>query len=1349
MADTSETSHRLFLFAAVLALAFLFVRVAHASVYVPNVQALYHFDASDLTDSSGNGYNGTNNGVTFNTTSSKLGGGAVSFNTTNDFQAPSSTFAWGNANFTVGFWVYGRSNFTAPVFLSQDTGSGAQPKGWLSDNVACVNGLEAAEQNPSHCFLGSTGNHIATGAWHWLVYEKQGTRWELYVDDVLKDTETTANASAINQPTQFNGVSEGSGAPYNYATWDMDEYFFSTSYISTSTRDLLYASGSGTEACSTAGCDGGPAIVSIASGTLEQYKSDASSTIGAGGSTTETTVVFGGNLQSTGTSTLRLEVEVEPATTTFTGVATVSSTLVTPGSSTTATITGLALGAYHWQARAVDQYDASSSWQLFGANATGTDFIVATSTLGSYVYVPNVVALYRFEGNAANSISSSSYAGNPNGGTVSYGTSHGKFGEGALLDSDGAIELTTSTTSDFDWNNYSISFWVNPTSSLTGGAIFIGRDIGPGSNPKQFLSYSILCTANHLEFYDHSSGCIYDKAGMLSTHTWHNIVLTHNSSSSEYIIYLDGTSLGTVSAAGSLANIGANTWIGQSGENSGYPNGTSFDDVAFIKGVLAPTDVDNIWNGGAGRQICVTVGCGTASTPSLSSLHQYKSDATSTLNEGSSTPEFTVFFGANASSSVTSTLQIEVKPAGTAFTGTPTVTSTPVAAGSGTVAIAHISDVDGAYHWQARVIDINNNSSSWQIFGANTSSTDFVIDRNPVVIIPGITGTALDRASDSVEVWPDVLDMIASPSDGYLDDLKLTTSTAQTVAMEPGDIIREEGSGDVEEKFYGNLIDLLSALGYEEGSKLFVAPYDWRFSVASSADEIAPVIQNAVNHSSDGKIDIIAHSMGGLVAKEYLNATSTSFMNKLILAGVPQIGAPRVFNILNYGDDLDLKWYDYFGLNPDKVKEISQNMPGVYDLLPSRPYIDLTGGYVSSSAGLLDYDDTNTFMTSSTDPRNSTLLSRSDSLHQFIDDKQFSIASSSVYNIIGCNRPTIGQFNVNPGEVDITAVSGDKDVPLTSANYLSAGYNNYFIAPASSSDADDHLGLVRDDESLKLIWDVLDNELSELPQYVATASSSCFDINPFLVISTHSPVELNVYDSQGRHVGPNHVQHRIDSEIPGSSYDVITHNDFAIVPAGENYRVVVNSVGTGTFNLDIEKYDSKFHQESKAVYLSIPVLNTSTTAEADITPTDITPTLNVNMGSDVSAITSYEATTVTNFEGVSSSSAPATESTSSLDQIPTYEPTPSDAATEPASTTDFSLPGQESSSLDSLLMTSTPIFATSSMGDPSSSLLQDTSTIIEATSSDLLPDAATSSIDSTTTQESVSWWQKIVAALFS
>src|SRR5258708_25226277 len=62
---------------------------------------------------------------------------------------------------------------------------------------------------------------------------------------------------------------------------------------------------------------------------LQQYKSDATTTIGEGSSTTESYVVFTALLNSSSTtSTLKLQVEVEPSTIDFTRTVTVSSTFV-------------------------------------------------------------------------------------------------------------------------------------------------------------------------------------------------------------------------------------------------------------------------------------------------------------------------------------------------------------------------------------------------------------------------------------------------------------------------------------------------------------------------------------------------------------------------------------------------------------------------------------------------------------------------------------------------------------------------------------------------------------------------------------------------------------------------------------------------------------------------------------------------------------------------------------------------------------------------------------------------------------------------------------------------------------
>jgi len=126
-------------------------------------------------------------------------------------------------------------------------------------------------------------------------------------------------------------------------------------------------------------------------------------------------------------------------------------------------------------------------------------------------------------------------------------------------------------------------------------------------------------------------------------------------------------------------------------------------------------------------------------TTTLSGLGQYKSDAITPISLGATTTQSVVVFKATLQSLVTSTesLQVEVKPADVAFTNTLTVSSTFVTPGNNATATYPLVDLretsssNGSFHWQARVVDKLNNSSSWQLAGLNTSSTDFQIRTVP------------------------------------------------------------------------------------------------------------------------------------------------------------------------------------------------------------------------------------------------------------------------------------------------------------------------------------------------------------------------------------------------------------------------------------------------------------------------------------------------------------------------------------------------------------------------------------------------------------------------------------------
>ncbi|PYO16366.1 MAG: hypothetical protein DMD31_02785 [Gemmatimonadetes bacterium] len=112
---------------------------------------------------------------------------------------------------------------------------------------------------------------------------------------------------------------------------------------------------------------------------LAQLQSDGSTAIAVGGTATSRSVVFRGGVSDPAGGQLRLEVEVEPVGTAFTGASSGSGGAVASGGSATATVAGLSdNAAYHWQARTVDQAGDASAWAAFGGNAeTEADFRVA------------------------------------------------------------------------------------------------------------------------------------------------------------------------------------------------------------------------------------------------------------------------------------------------------------------------------------------------------------------------------------------------------------------------------------------------------------------------------------------------------------------------------------------------------------------------------------------------------------------------------------------------------------------------------------------------------------------------------------------------------------------------------------------------------------------------------------------------------------------------------------------------------------------------------------------------------------------------------------------------------------
>jgi len=127
----------------------------------------------------------------------------------------------------------------------------------------------------------------------------------------------------------------------------------------------------------------------------------------------------------------------------------------------------------------------------------------------------------------------------------------------------------------------------------------------------------------------------------------------------------------------------------------------------------------------------VTGGTQTVGVLTINALQQLRTTGLANIPVGGFTPETQVSCGGTVTaSSGTLGLEVEVKPLGTAFTGTGTVSSaTTFASGSAiTLNVPGLTD-QTSYHWRARAISGTLQPSPWVSFGANAESdVDFSAD---------------------------------------------------------------------------------------------------------------------------------------------------------------------------------------------------------------------------------------------------------------------------------------------------------------------------------------------------------------------------------------------------------------------------------------------------------------------------------------------------------------------------------------------------------------------------------------------------------------------------------------------
>ncbi|HEU4324406.1 MAG TPA: hypothetical protein VFS21_14730 [Roseiflexaceae bacterium] len=367
-------------------------------------------------------------------------------------------------------------------------------------------------------------------------------------------------------------------------------------------------------------------------------------------------------------------------------------------------------------------------------------------------------------------------------------------------------------------------------------------------------------------------------------------------------------------------------------------------------------------------------------------------------------------------------------------------------------------------------------------FSAPTGTARAATGREPVIIIPGVAGSEFTTSSAFTlsvpngrggtythsygageKVWVNTWEAALSGDDDYFDALKFQADAVTPVAPQlyPSGLY---GSA------YGDLVDYLKRQGYVEGVDLWLFPYDWRKDIRTITGLLDSRVTQALIGANGGRTDpntwtirradIVAHSMGGLVARSYISDPARAGrVDQLITLGSPQLGAAKFLKTLIYGDVFGPNILG-IGLNPEEIRDVVQNMAGPWQLLPSRPYYDYYNNSDSAhlrpyiedrdvdgngaTGGVLGYDSVKTLLRNL--GKNQNTQTRAEQFHDVLDrQRNGGVSGVRWAALTGYGDDTLGQLRDYTGscltwtgyrpcnKLDETPVDGDGTVAIMSS----------------------------------------------------------------------------------------------------------------------------------------------------------------------------------------------------------------------------------------------------------------------------------------------------------------------------
>jgi len=494
-----------------------------------------------------------------------------------------------------------------------------------------------------------------------------------------------------------------------------------------------------------------------------------------------------------------------------------------------------------------------------------------------------------------------------------------------------------------------------------------------------------------------------------------------------------------------------------------------------------------------------------------------------------------------------------------------------------------------------------------------------VTDNSPIIVVPGIMGSRLlengdrkltdhkdyldpfDNKSVTVhnqQVWPPLTTNSAgnevsgnvelARAIGYHYDISWSSLMERKDLLVPELSPNEYGALDT----YKTIVNGLKA-NFPNRTVLFFS-YDWRQSNADSADKLNAAINKVLKDYKAKKVNIVAHSMGGLVTSKYYAAYGGDKLNNVITCGTPYEGAPKLIDaVLNHA--VDGQPLELLGLSRD----IKSRFNGVAQLVPTKRYNSVTP-QIKSRPGYGDLE------VKLTDDEYTSYLKKifSDKIAMDAQSFQKSILGKNGYNVLldydksffivgrGKRTPTAVAFMYEAAEVwDIRYDNnGDGTVPYQSATMCGKLGEKLDASRYCEVNAD-HDGTIN--KQVDKICNAISKGSFDAPSDPAVNKK-------YIVIRVACPVDVRI-ERNGEYLSSSDDDLSLTASF--GRLDIVGENNdikMLCVDDYDDYSIKLQGTDAGTMDYGISRFDEDNFLIEENVFSDVPVTEkTKITTDTD------------------------------------------------------------------------------------------------------------------------------------------------------